>query len=150
MRDIKQLKPNKNSRYEQGTINPDSCKKLFESQKNLPIIYRSSLEKKYVYWCEANPDVIKWGSECVKIRYFNKWDKKYHTYNLDFALLDKNNNKYLIEIKPYSQTIKPKCAFQRNYQWQQYITNTCKWNAAMAFCNDNGLIFKIITDKFFK
>ena len=30
--DIKQLKPNKNSRYQQGLINPESCKKLFESQ----------------------------------------------------------------------------------------------------------------------
>ena len=147
--DIKQLKPNKNSRYQQGWINPQSCKKLFESQKTIPIIYRSSLEKKYMEWCERNPDVIRWGCECVKIRYYNDWDSKYHTYNLDFVMIDKNNNKYLIEIKPLNQTKRPLGEFQRNYQWKQYITNTCKWRAAIDFCDKNGLIFKIITDKFF-
>ena len=45
---IKHLKPNKNSRYQQGSINPKSCKKYFDSCRNEPIIYRSGLEYKFM------------------------------------------------------------------------------------------------------
>ena len=50
--DIKSLRPSKKSRYEQGYVNPNTCKKVFESQRGIPIIFRSSLEKKFVIWCE--------------------------------------------------------------------------------------------------
>ena len=46
--DIKSLRPSKKSRYEQGYVNPNTCKKVFESQRGIPIIFRSSLEKKFV------------------------------------------------------------------------------------------------------
>ena len=46
---IKQLKPRKNGRYNQGYINQLSCKKLFPQLKVENIIYRSSYEKKFIY-----------------------------------------------------------------------------------------------------
>ena len=53
---IKQLKPRRDGRYEQGYINQESCKKLFPSQMKFEkIIYRSSYEKKFIYWLENNP-----------------------------------------------------------------------------------------------
>ena len=64
---IKQLRPKRNSTFKQGYINRDMCKKLFESTKTEPIIFRSSWEKKFIEWCESSPLVLKWGSECCKI-----------------------------------------------------------------------------------
>ena len=60
MKDIKKLKPSKSSRYDQGYIDPKSCKKIFESQKNKPIIYRSSYEKKVIMWLETNKNVERY------------------------------------------------------------------------------------------
>jgi hypothetical protein len=54
---IKQLKPSANSRYRQGYIDPGSCKKLFPDLVRDSIIYRSSYERKFIYWCENNPNV---------------------------------------------------------------------------------------------
>ena len=68
----KHLKPKKNGRFQQGYINPNSCKKLFESVKNQPIIYRSSWEKRFIYWCESNKNVKYWGSECTCIKDLKK------------------------------------------------------------------------------
>ena len=61
--DIKQLKPQVDGRYYQGHINPASCKKLFPSQSNQPIIFRSSYERSFINWLESNPNVKAWGSE---------------------------------------------------------------------------------------
>ena len=50
MNGIKNLKPRRDGRYEQGYINQESCKKLFPQMKFDKIIYRSSYEKKFIYW----------------------------------------------------------------------------------------------------
>ena len=84
--DIKSLRPSKKSRYEQGYVNPNTCKKVFESQRGIPIIFRSSLEKKFVIWCESNKDVYRWGSECVQVPYYDPRDERQHTYNPDFFI----------------------------------------------------------------
>ena len=80
--DIKQLKPSKKSRYNQGYINPTSCKKLFPTMVKQEIIYRSSYEKKFITWLESNKSVKYWGSECLKIPYLYI-DGKMHNYYPD-------------------------------------------------------------------
>ena len=57
---IKQLKPNKTSRYAQGYIDPRACKKLFPELKADKIIYRSSYEKKFILWLERNNNIKFW------------------------------------------------------------------------------------------
>ena len=84
---IKQLKPRIDGRYTQGYINAESCKKLFPQMKFDKIIYRSSYEKKFVYWLENNPSVKYWGSECIKIPYFYVKDGKTHSYYPDYFAL---------------------------------------------------------------
>ena len=42
---IKQHKPNKKGRYQQGYINPSSCKKLFKSQSNAQIFFHKNYER---------------------------------------------------------------------------------------------------------
>ena len=91
--DIKSLKPKKNVRFSQGYIDPNACKKLFESVKKQPIIYRSSWEKKFILWCESCKNVKHWGSECTYIKYFNPVDQKTHRYFPDFVVEMQDGNK---------------------------------------------------------
>ncbi len=146
--DIKKLKPQKNSRYEQGAIHPSSCKKVFESQRGKPIIYRSSLEKKFILWCESNRKIKHWGSECIQIPYFNPIDNRTHIYNPDFVLEYIDGRKVIVEIKPYSQTQKPN--INNEYAIRQYNTNILKWRAAKEFVKGKEAEFVIITERFFK
>ena len=143
---IKQVKPSK-QRYQQGYINPSSCKKLLESQSREPIIYRSSYEKTFIHWLESCPKVKSWASECLAIPYINKLDGEFHRYYPDFFVEMVDGQKILIEIKPKSQTMKPKTQFDPNsYAWKEYIRNRCKWDAALEYCKNNGLLFKILTE----
>ena len=144
---IKLLKPNKNGRHKQGYINPKTCRRLFESQKNVPIIYRSSWELKFMEWCETSPQVKRWGSECVPIQYTYALDNNTHTYYPDYIVELNSGECWIVEIKPYNQTQKPKDTFDVNSpSWQTYIKNVCKWKAAVKFANQNGLKFKILTE----
>jgi hypothetical protein len=57
----------------------------------------------------------------------------------------------MIEIKPSSQTKKPTPKLKRSKAFMreslEYIKNVAKWQAADVYCNDNGLEFKIFTEK---
>ena len=150
---IKQVRPN--ARYKAGKINPDSCTKLFESQKHAPIIYRSSYERDFIYWLERSPKVLHWGSECVGIPYVNLGDGTHHTYYPDYIIemVDTkkvNNPSYvvLVEVKPYKQTQPPDPMLPRDsYAWKEYIRNRSKWKAAQEFCQKNNISFRIITER---
>lgn len=142
--DIKQLKPQADGRYYQGHINPASCKKLFPSQSNQPIIFRSSYERSFINWLESNPNVKAWGSECVGIKY-KYIDNKVHTYYPDFVVEMMNGDKIVVEIKPYNQTQKPD--MKNDWSTHTYIRNMCKWKAAKEICEKNGMKFQIITEK---
>lgn len=142
-RGIKNLKPSNKSRYKQGYINPKSCTKLFESQRNEKIIYRSSYEKRFIMWLEKSGKVLHWGSECVCIHYTGA-DGQPHHYYPDYVVEFTDGTKSLIEIKPYNQTVKP----DPRCQWavEEFKKNMLKWTAAKAFCERNGMSFKILTE----
>lgn len=145
--DIKKLRPQKHSRYKQGYINPSSCKKLFENQKNKPIIYRSSYERRFVEWLETSKHVERWGSECVQIPYMNKYDNTQHVYYPDYiAVVD--GETIIFEIKPYNQCVAPDDNMPKDsYVWKTYITNMSKWAAAKQYCEAHNMKFKILTEK---
>lgn len=138
--DIKNLKPNKKSRYSQGYLDPRSCRKYIDPSH--PIIYRSSYEKKFIIWCENNPNVERWGSEVIQIPY--KIKGKNHTYNPDFYVEMSNGEKWLVEIKPKHQTTKP--VNENSWLMNEWIKNNYKWRAAMIFCESKGIKFKILTE----
>ena len=153
MHNIKKQKPSR--RYKGGQINPHSCKKLFESQINSPIIYRSSYERDFIYWLENSPKVSRWGSECVGISYTNLRDGSKHIYYPDYIMeifKDQNNpslgtDMVLVEIKPYNQTKAPDPTIPKDsYAWNEYIRNISKWRAAQEFCKKNNMFFKIFTE----
>lgn len=147
MNNIKNLKPRKNGRFKQGVINPQSCKKLFPSQKNEPIIYRSSYEKRFIEWLETCKDVEMWGSECTPVKYINAYDGKTHTYYPDYVALV-NGIMCIYEVKPYNQCVPPNSNIPKDsYAWKTYITNMSKWKACQRICESKGMKFKIITEK---
>lgn len=146
---IKNYTPRKNSHYHQGIIKPSQCTKLFESCSNDNIIYRSGLELKFIKWCEMSNKVIRWGSEPICINYLSRTDNKIHRYYPDFMFEHESGTKYIVEIKPYAQTIKPKSS-SSDWDKKTWIKNTDKWRATIEFCSkQKNIKFIIITEKFF-
>lgn len=133
-------------RYKQGYVNPETCEKLFESQRSKPIIYRSSWELQFIKWLERSSIVVNWASECVKINYVMGMAAKH--YYPDFYVTFVDGTKALIEIKPLGQTKKPSDSIPKNsFAWKTYVKNIYKWKAAKEFCDRHGLKFMILTEK---
>lgn len=143
--DIKHLKPKTYGRFKQGYINPKSCKKLFESEKNKPIIYRSSWEKRFIVWCESCSNVKHWGSECTCINYYNPVDQKTHRYFPDFVVEMQDGKILIVEIKPSNQTQAPDS--ENTWASRTYAINSAKWATIKDLCEQRGYKFCILTEK---
>lgn len=142
----------KNSKYRQGVFNPINKEKY---KGTFPILWRSSWECKAMRFFDLNPNILSWGSESIVIPYQNPLTGRVSRYFVDFniTMRDKNGElkKFLIEVKPHSQTLPP---VQKNkktksllYQQAEYVKNQAKWTAAKAFCEAKGSTFVIITEK---
>lgn len=123
------------------------------------IIYRSMWEKKFMIFCDHTESIIEWGSEEVIIPYRSPIDGRVHRYYPDFYIKVKTKEgkyeKYIIEIKPKRQTIKPNDKPKRKTAtWKRevltYIKNRAKWDAAEDFCEDRQMKFKILTEDHLK
>lgn len=139
-------------KYRQGKFVPRFPEKY---KGSFPIYFRSSWELKFQRWADANPSILSWGSESIVIPYQNPLTGRISRYFVDFniTMRDKNGEikKFLIEVKPYSQTLPP---VQKNkktksliYQQAEYVKNQAKWAAAKAFSESRGSTFVIITEK---
>lgn len=132
-----------------GLYKPTNPKKYVGNPNQ--IVYRSLLERRFMRYCDLNSDIEYWASEELPIRYYNPLDKKYHRYFPDFIIKTINNDKFVIEIKPYRQSLKPKPPKKKTKSYMresfEYIKNQAKWSAAKAYCDDKGMKFKIITEK---
>lgn len=119
------------------------------------IVARSSWEIKCFNWMDTNPNVIEWHSEECVIPYRSPVDGKLHRYFPDiFARMKSADGRiktYLIEIKPYYQTIAPQIKTRITKQYINevctYGVNTAKWKAAREFCLDRRWEFRILTEK---
>ena len=132
-----------------GLYKPTNPKKYVGNPNQ--IVYRSLLERRFMRYCDLNPDIEYWASEELPIRYYNPLDKKYHRYFPDFIIKTIKNDKFVIEIKPSRQTAKPKTPKKKTKSYMresfEYIKNQAKWSAAKEYCEDNNMKFKIITEK---
>lgn len=147
------MRKNRNSNYSQGIYKPTNRHK-YAGIKNPR--YLSSWELKFFRWCDNNDDVIKWGSESIKIPYKSPLDGRIHKYLVDNIVHIRSKTggikKYLIEIKPSKQTKPPKQHGNKKrstiiYESQMYITNQAKWSAAESFCKKHNYKFLILTEK---
>ena len=124
---------------------------------NKNIVCRSNWERKFCKYLDENENIIRWSSEEIQIPYISTIDKQLHQYYPDFVFEAKKDDKiytFMVEIKPKKQTVKPVPKKNKRAYLNEcitYETNQCKWNAATAYCNKNGWIFKILTeDNLFK
>ena len=137
---------------------PKNPKKYVGNASN--IICRSNWERVFCENCDTNDDIVTWASEEFSIPYISPIDNKRHRYYPDFLIKVKEPDgkfkKYVIEIKPRKQTIKPKMKTDSRKrprmtksfakELENYAVNLAKWNAAIEFCKDNSLEFQIITE----
>lgn len=124
--------------------------------RTLPI-YRSGWELKAFISLDQNPKIKKWGSETLSIPYIDKTrNGETHWYipDLFFSVIDINNieQKWLIEIKPYSQSVDVKITKRKSPQKiiaEQLIVqrNKDKWEATVKFCKTKGWHFGVMSEK---
>jgi hypothetical protein len=118
------------------------------------IIMRSSWETRFANWCDVNPSIVKWVSEETIIPYRCGTDNKIHRYFVDFKIVVKessgNLKTYLVEIKPYKQTIPPVFPGRQTQRYLQesfaYIKNQSKWEAAKTYAKERGWEFIKLTE----
>ena len=152
---IKNIKPTHNSGFTQGYYNPVNP---FKYVGPLPIIYRSSWERKVMIFCDTNERVMKWSSEPIEIKYYNILDKKFHKYYPDyFVQIQKEGNliNYVVEVKPSSQLKKPEPpkritekvvnSYKRAYE--TYVMNLCKLDALRKYAEQRNWKVLVITEK---
>ena len=110
--------------------------------------YRSGWEHAFMRFCDMNEHIIKWSSESVRIPYFNPVKGQRTTYVPDFLIQYRNKNSQvvteLIEIKPKGQSIAE--SKQNNAQRAVVAVNHAKWEAAQAWCKQQGITFRVITE----
>ena len=136
-------------RYLQGKFTPKNPHKYAGDPSN--IVFRSSWELKAFKMLDEEPGVLKWASEEFNIPYIGL-DGKPHRYFIDLIMITKGG-KYIIEIKPSSQTKKPNKGKGRKKESTfineciTYETNQRKWKAAEKWAAENGMSFLIWTEK---
>jgi hypothetical protein len=157
-------KPNRPDKWYSGKYIPVNPDKYFGDVNE--IIWRSKWEYSFCYYCDHESRVKKWSiePEKFKIPYDIMEDGKYKTktYIPDFWLqIEKLNGdieEFLIEVKPYKETIEPKEPKRktekslRNYEYalRTYIKNLNKWEAAEKYCKKRSIKFYILTEKYFE
>jgi hypothetical protein len=143
-----------NKKFKQGIYKPINCKKY---RGNDYPRFLSSWELKLFRWCDMNEDVVEWSSEGIAIPYLNPITEKTSCYFPDVAIKMNVNGvlkKFLVEIKPYRQTIDPKTVDQGKkrkktiiYENLNYLKNQAKWEAAKKFAIKHNYEFTILTEK---
>lgn len=150
------LQKSKKTKWRQGKYHPLHPEKYLGNSTN--IVFRSSWEYSLAKWLDTNPSVKKWGSEEAIVKYISPIDGKEHRYYIDFyaEILNKYGiiDKYLIEVKPFSQTKPPKVKKRRGVITEAYKTelstyyiNLSKWKAASEVAARNGMKFIVLTEK---
>jgi hypothetical protein len=134
------------SRFAQGKFN---CKNPQKYVGRKHPTYRSSWEFAFMRFCDEHPNVAQWASEAVRIPYRNPLTGKHTIYVPDFfvAYVDRNGKQRVevIEVKPANQTIREKVGRSRHNQ-ASYILNQAKWEAATAWCKQQGIYFRVVNE----
>jgi hypothetical protein len=92
--------------------------------------------------------VLGWASEAIKIPYRNPFTNKQTIYVPDFLIIymDAAQQKHaeVIEIKPSTETLVEKA---RSVRDRAYVAlNHAKWAAATAWCKNQGMRFRVVTE----
>ena len=118
------------------------------------IVYRSLWERRFMVYCDNTKEILEWGSEEVIIPYISPLDGKLRRYFPDFYIKvrqkDKSIKKMIIEVKPKAQCGPPKTPKRKTQRFINEVrtwgVNQAKWEAAIEWCTDRGMEFKILTE----
>ncbi|CAL9983649.1 head closure [Vibrio phage K469] len=120
------------------------------------VIFRSSWENVAFKFCDTNPAILAWNSECEVIPYISPKDGRTHRYFMDLKVWTRNQRTgeieiTLIEVKPDDQTRPPK---KGNKKMENYLkevatwkVNEAKWMATDTYCKARGWNFIKWTEK---
>ena len=119
------------------------------------VVYRSLWERKFMKWCDGNPNILEWWSEELAIPYYDPVQKKWRRYFPDFWMKVKEKNgkveSYLVEVKPKRQVEGPKPQKRKTKKYLRevfdYATNQAIWQAAQEYCNDRLWKFMLVTER---
>ena len=136
-----------------GRFKPKNYKKYKGDPTN--VFYRSLWERRFMVYCDNNPNILEWGSEEIIIPYKSPLDKKVHRYFPDFFIKYKNSSgeiiREIIEVKPKRHLSPPKEPKRKTKRYlgevNTYIVNQAKFKAAEEFCKDRKLGFRILTEE---
>jgi hypothetical protein len=130
-----------------GIYTPKNVEKYLGDPRKIRFL--SSWELRFMQVCDMNPNIIQWGSEEFRVKYFNPIKKKVCDYIPDFIIKYKDRNGNIIteviEIKPLKQTVPDKRASL--YDQVALAVNHAKWAAAKMVCESHGIRFRIATEK---
>ena len=110
--------------------------------------YRSGWEFSFMQFCDNNPAILQWASEAINIPYRNPFTGKNTIYVPDFLIIYVNSKgeklAEVIEIKPSTETTLESARSARD---RAYVAlNMAKWQAATAWCRNQGLKFRVVTE----
>lgn len=120
------------------------------------IVYRSSWELRCMKYFDQNPNVIKWASEEVVVKYqdpfqLNKIRRYFPDFIIEVRTSDKLLQTYMVEVKPYKETKPPEKRTKKTPRYLREVAtwrvNKAKWQAAEHFCAQNGWQFIILHEK---
>ena len=135
------------AKFAQGRFSPKNPEKYVGTKTPMA---RSSWETVFMRMLDEHPGVAKWASESIKIPYKNPLTGKHTIYVPDFFIVYQNKKgktrAEIVEIKPDNQTMRESVG-KNVYNQAQYIKNKAKWEAAGAYAKQNGIRFRIITEK---
>jgi hypothetical protein len=110
---------------------------------------RSSWEFVFMRMLDEHQGVVNWASESIQIPYRDPLTGRSTIYVPDFFVVynDKNGKKHaeVVEVKPASQTFKEQVG-KSAYNQEQYVKNLAKWEAATAWCKQQGVAFRIVNE----
>lgn len=141
-------------KYYQGLFRCRNPQKYIGDPTN--ICMRSGWEFRLASYLDQHPAVIQWGSEEFMIPYVKPTDNRVHRYFPDFwaKIKDKEGKiiTYLIEVKPYKQSVPPIITPRKRKQTileeqTTFLVNQAKWNAAKQYCEKRGWKFIVITER---
>lgn len=129
-----------------GLFTPTSPHKYLGNPTKIRFL--SSWELRVMQLFDTNPSIIQWGSEELKIPYYNPIKSKICSYLPDFIVKYKDREGNIItevlEVKPAKEaSMRSKMS---NYDKVALVINHAKWQAAGAFCAQRKLKFRILTE----
>jgi|TARA_R110000851_G_scaffold256767_1_gene409224 hypothetical protein len=133
------------TKFQQGDYQPRNPEKYIG--KHIPH-YRSGWELKFCRMCDDHPNIIAWASESHKIPYINPITGKHSNYIPDFFVVyvDNDGKKHaeMVEIKPSGQIMGNA---KGQYDQAQAVINEAKWRYAEQWCKQQGIRFRVVTEK---